>query len=160
MGGNCYFIEMGITEQLKSEIRDVADFPKEGILFKDITPVLSNPDLTKAINLELSNYWKNQRIEAVLGIESRGFLFGMSLATNLEVPFIPVRKAGKLPYKTHRYSYDLEYGSAEVEIHIDALQKDQRVVIHDDLLATGGTANAASQLVECAVPKLLDIRLL
>ncbi|MEQ9303434.1 MAG: adenine phosphoribosyltransferase, partial [Marinoscillum sp.] len=92
-------------------------------------------------------YWKDKGVDAVVGIESRGFIYGLQLAQQLGVPFIPVRKAGKLPFKTIKHAYDLEYGSAEIEIHIDAIEKGQKVLIHDDLLATGGTAKATAELI-------------
>lgn len=137
---------MQLSEKLQSVIRDIPDFPKPGIVFKDITPVLANPSLSAEISNALYDYWKDKRIEAIIGIESRGFIHGMQLAQQLGVPFIPVRKTGKLPFKTVKHKYDLEYGSAEMEIHVDALQAGQNVLIHDDLLATGGTAEAAAEL--------------
>ena len=132
--------------RFKETIRDVKDFPKEGIIFKDITPILSDAGLSKDVLTLLKNQLNGLKIDAVVGIESRGFLFGMLLSQALNVPFIPIRKKGKLPYKTLSYRYDLEYGSAEVEMHADALQKGMKVLIHDDLLATGGTAAAAAEL--------------
>lgn len=137
-----------IADRLAKTIRDVPDFPKPGILFKDITPVLGDPQLSLEVSKEFYDYWKTKGVEAVVGIESRGFIYGLQLAQQLGVPFIPVRKAGKLPFKTIKHSYDLEYGSAEIEIHIDAIVKGQKVLIHDDLLATGGTAKAACELIE------------
>lgn len=123
------------------------DFPKPGIVFKDITPILKDPALCMEITSALAEQLKGMDIDVVAGIESRGFLFGPSLAQLLDVPFVPIRKAGKLPYKTIQQSYDLEYGCATIEVHEDALLKGQRVLIHDDLLATGGTVVAASKLV-------------
>ena len=137
-----------IAEKLTKTIRDVPDFPKPGILFKDITPVLADPELSLEVSKEFYEYWEDKGVEAVVGIESRGFIYGLQLAQQLGVPFIPVRKAGKLPFKTIKHSYDLEYGSAEIEIHIDAIAEGQKVLIHDDLLATGGTAKAACELIE------------
>jgi len=137
---------MNIENRLKSAIRDVNDFPKQGIVFKDITPILEDAQLCKDINEALLSPYGHQQIDAVIGVESRGFFFGMMMAQKLGVPFIPVRKAGKLPYKTIAHSYDLEYGSATVEMHIDTLKPGWRVIIHDDLLATGGTAGAAAAL--------------
>lgn len=139
---------MMIAQKLADTIRDVPDFPKPGILFKDITPVLADPALSKEVSAAFYDYWKDQQIEGVIGIESRGFIYGMQLAQQLGVPFIPVRKAGKLPYKTVKHAYDLEYGSAEIEVHVDAVHEGQRVLIHDDLLATGGTAQAAAELMQ------------
>ncbi|HRG60103.1 MAG TPA: adenine phosphoribosyltransferase [Bacteroidia bacterium] len=139
-----------LEQEIKSVIRDVPNFPKEGIIFKDITPILLQPALCEKISAEIANNAKTHQIDAVLGIESRGFLFGMTVARLLNVPFIPIRKAGKLPYTTIREEYDLEYGSAVIEMHSDALNKGAKVMIHDDLLATGGTAVAACKLVEKA----------
>ena len=136
-----------IAAKIKQTVRDVPDFPKPGIVFKDITPILKDPLLCGAIVKALAEQIRGLEIDVVAGIESRGFLFGPSLAQLLGVPFVPIRKAGKLPYKTIRESYDLEYGSATIECHKDALLKGQKVLIHDDLLATGGTVVAASKLV-------------
>ncbi len=137
-----------LAEKIKHTIRDVADFPKPGIVFKDITPILKDPVLCKEIAQELAKQVKHLNIDVVAGIESRGFLFGLALAQQLNVPFVPIRKAGKLPYKTIRQSYNLEYGSATLEVHEDAFEPGQKVLIHDDLLATGGTVVAASKLVQ------------
>lgn len=136
-----------ISARIKQAVRDVNDFPKPGIVFKDITPILKDPALCIEISKALADQLKGIEIDVVAGIESRGFLFGPSLAQLLNVPFVPVRKAGKLPYKTIQQSYDLEYGSAAIECHQDALLAGQRVLIHDDLLATGGTVVAASKLI-------------
>ena len=139
---------MNIEQKLKETIRDVADFPKPGILFKDISTIMLNPELSKEVLAYLVNHYKEQGIDAIAGIESRGFLFGYPLAMELGVPFILIRKQGKLPYKKISHSYDLEYGSAVIEIHNDAVQPGQKVLIHDDLLATGGSADAAAELVK------------
>jgi adenine phosphoribosyltransferase len=139
---------MNIEEKLKSTIRDVADFPKPGILFKDITPLLEDPALCDEITHHLILPFKNSDLHAIVGVESRGFLFGMLMAQHLKIPFVPVRKAGKLPYKTISYAYDLEYGSATVEMHVNSLKPDWNVLVHDDLLATGGTASAAAELIK------------
>lgn len=136
-----------LEQRLLSTIREVADFPKPGIGFKDITPILEDPKLCNDIIDAFSSSFSGEPIDAVVGVESRGFLFGMMLAQKLKVPFIPVRKKGKLPYKTDSFKYDLEYGSAEVEMHINSIQKGWNVIVHDDLLATGGTASAAATLV-------------
>jgi adenine phosphoribosyltransferase len=138
---------MQLSEKVKEVIRDVPDFPKPGILFKDITPVLGDPALVREIVADMVQYFKPFDFDAIVGIESRGFIFGSLLAYQLQRPFIPVRKAGKLPYKTVSQSYDLEYGQAMIEMHDDALQPGMKVLIHDDLLATGGTAVAAAHLV-------------
>lgn len=137
-----------LEAKIKQTLRDVADFPKPGIIFKDITPVLHNPELCAEITQALAEQLKELQIDVVAGIESRGFLFGLALAQALKVPFVPIRKVGKLPYKTVQQSYDLEYGSATLEVHEDAFKAGQKVLIHDDLLATGGTVVAASKLVE------------
>ena len=136
-----------LETRIKQTLRDVIDFPKPGIIFKDITPVLKDADLCADITKALAAQLKNLKIDVVAGIESRGFLFGLALAQALNVPFVPIRKAGKLPYKTIQQAYDLEYGSATLEVHEDAFTAGQNVLIHDDLLATGGTVVAASKLV-------------
>ena len=136
------------TEYLKSYIRDIPNFPKSGIIFKDITPLLANP-IARALVVEtIVQSYQEKNIELVVGIEARGFLFGMMIADRLNVPFVPIRKFGKLPYKKKVEHYDLEYGTSSIEIHEDAILKNTRVLIHDDLLATGGTALAAGSLVE------------
>jgi adenine phosphoribosyltransferase len=136
-----------IAEQIKSAIRDIPDFPKPGIMFKDITPILKDPGLCSAIIDAFVEQLKGTRIDAIAGIESRGFLFGLSLATRLGIPFIPIRKAGKLPFTIKQKAYKLEYGTAIIELHTDAFEPGQHILIHDDLLATGGTALAASELI-------------
>ncbi len=137
-----------LENRLKAAIRAVPDFPKPGILFRDITPVLEDPALCNAAVDGFRQALAAQRIDAIAGIESRGFLFGMPLAMALNIPFVTVRKKGKLPWKTVSYSYDLEYGSAEVEMHVDSVKPGMRVMVHDDLLATGGTAAAAAELIK------------
>ena len=137
-----------INNRLKEVIRDVPDFPKPGIIFKDITPILLDPQLTRDLIDEMVNHVQSLNLHAIVGIESRGFWFGIMLANKLELPFIPIRKKGKLPYKTVSYNYDLEYGSAEIEMHEEEIKKDWNVLIHDDLLATGGTACAAAELIK------------
>ncbi len=136
-----------LQTKIKQTLRDVADFPKPGIVFKDITPVLKDAALCTEITEALALQLKDVKIDVVAGIESRGFLFGLALAQALKVPFVPIRKAGKLPYKTIQQAYELEYGSAILEVHEDAFTAGQNVLIHDDLLATGGTVVAASKLV-------------
>ena len=138
---------MDISKRVESAIRDVPDFPKPGILFKDITPVLEDPKLCHDVIEELAQRCGHMKLDAIAGVESRGFLFGMPLAIRLGVPFITVRKKGKLPYKTVSYSYDLEYGSAEIEVHQGSIHPDMHVMVHDDLLATGGTAAATAELI-------------
>jgi len=139
---------MEIEEKLKSVIRDVPDFPKAGIIFKDIMPILEDSVLTNEITEAIIERFNQINIDAILGIESRGFFWGLLIAQKLNVPFIPVRKKGKLPYKTVSHAYALEYGEAEIEMHEDAINAGMNIMIHDDLLATGGTAEAAAHLVE------------
>ncbi len=129
-------------------IREVPDFPKPGILFRDITPLLANPEAFTKVTDDLAALLKRENIEAIASIESRGFIFGAPLALKLKVPFIPVRKPGKLPHKTRSVEYSLEYGSGKLEVHEDGVKKGARVAIIDDLLATGGTAAAAAHLIE------------
>jgi adenine phosphoribosyltransferase len=133
---------------LRGRIRDVPDFPKEGILFKDITPLLADVEAFRACIQLMAEKLDGESVSSVIGIESRGFMFGAALADKLSVGFIPVRKPGKLPAATYRAEYDLEYGSDAVEIHQDALSPGDRVVIVDDLIATGGTAMATKELIE------------
>lgn len=137
-----------IEQQIKTAIRDIHDFPKPGIIFKDITPILKDPELCTKINDAFLDKIKGMHIDAVAGIESRGFLFGLTLANKLGVPFIPVRKAGKLPHTVNQKVYELEYGTATIEIHTDAFTPGDRIFIHDDLLATGGTVTATSELIQ------------
>jgi adenine phosphoribosyltransferase len=137
-----------LQQKIKNAIRDIADFPKPGIVFKDITPVFHDQQLCNEIVTEFVKQIKNKKIDAIVGIESRGFLFGFALANRLNVPFILIRKAGKLPYKCISHEYDLEYGSAKMEMQVDEIKPGWNVLIHDDLLATGGTAVAAAKLVQ------------
>jgi adenine phosphoribosyltransferase len=137
-----------IEEKLKAAIRDVPDFPKAGIVFKDITPIMMDPALSEEIIEHLVNVYKDQGLTKIAGIESRGFLFGYPLAIRLGLPFVLIRKAGKLPYHKISHSYDLEYGSATIELHTDAVSSGDKVLIHDDLLATGGSAGAAAELIQ------------
>ncbi len=133
---------------LQDYIRDIQDFPKPGIGFKDITPLLISPEATAFCLEKLVNSLQNQKIDKVIGVESRGFFFGILLAQKLNAGFIPVRKPKKLPFNTISASYELEYGTDTLEMHIDAIQKGDKVLIHDDVLATGGTAKAVCELVE------------
>lgn len=137
-----------IEQQIKAAVRDIPDFPKPGIIFKDITTILKDPALCEAIVSAFAEQLKDTRIDVVAGVESRGFLFGLTLATKLGVPFVPVRKAGKLPYTIKQKAYKLEYGTATIEMHTDAIEPGQHVLLHDDLLATGGTITAASELIQ------------
>tara|TARA_B100000963_G_scaffold141723_2_gene123413 strand:+ start:10307 stop:10834 length:528 start_codon:yes stop_codon:yes gene_type:complete len=137
-----------ISKEIDHFIRDIEDFPKKGIRFKDITSLLLNSNLcTKIVNYTSANLDRT-KIDAIAGVESRGFLFGFLLANKLDVPFVPVRKSGKLPGETIKYSYELEYGRSEIEIHKNDISKNWNVLVHDDLLATGGTAAAAAQLIK------------
>ncbi len=145
---------------LKQYIRDIQDFPKPGIGFKDITPLLNNPIARKETLSLLLSTLKDQKIDKVIGVESRGFFFGMLLAEELNAGFVPVRKPKKLPYQTISASYDLEYGSDCLEMHIDAIQKGDKVLIHDDVLATGGTAKAVSELVEQLGGEIVQVNFL
>jgi len=134
--------------RLKRAVRTIPDFPETGIQFKDITPILSDPELLRSAVNSLTDPFRDSGISRVLGIEARGFILGAMIADELEAGFIPVRKAGKLPYRTLRETYDLEYGSDHIEIHEDAISHGERVLIHDDVIATGGTAAATARLVE------------
>lgn len=138
---------MNLEEAIKQEVRDVPDFPKPGITFKDITPIFYDQALCSDI-VEGFIERLGGKPDAIVGIESRGFLFGFLVANRLNIPFVLVRKAGKLPSKTMSIEYDLEYGTSKIEMHEGALQKDWNVIIHDDLLATGGTAEATARLVQ------------
>jgi adenine phosphoribosyltransferase len=137
-----------IEEKLKKVIRDVPDFPKPGIIFKDISTIMLDPKISEEVLDHLVNIYKDQGLTKIAGIESRGFLFGYPLAIRLGLPFVLIRKKGKLPYKKIEHSYDLEYGSATIEVHTDAITPNDKVLIHDDLLATGGSASAAAVLVQ------------
>ncbi len=135
-------------EKLKKIIRDIPDFPKKGILFKDVTTLLRDPvSFQRTVDL-LGHRYIDRSIDLVVGVEARGFIVGAALAYKLGAGIILVRKPGKLPYKTHKASYELEYGTDELEIHQDAISKGQRVLIADDLLATGGTVSAVIKLIE------------
>jgi adenine phosphoribosyltransferase len=142
-------LEPIIQERLLAEllIRDVPDFPRPGILFKDITPVLSSPEAMREVIERFHEFAREKAPTIIVGIESRGFVFGMPLALAMGLPFVPVRKSGKLPYQTIQEEYALEYGTNSMEVHTDAILPGDRVIIVDDLLATGGTASAAKRLV-------------
>jgi adenine phosphoribosyltransferase len=148
------------VERLRAAVRDVSDFPKKGIMFKDITPVLSDPDLFRAsVDLFLERC-RGIEVDKIVGIDARGFVFGSAVAYELGVGFVPIRKRGKLPYRTEIAKYSLEYGEAEVEMHTDALTPGERVVLVDDLLATGGTSAAAAVLIRKAGGQLLEAQFL
>src|SRR5207248_8158623 len=145
---------------IEHAIRNIPDFPKPGIQFKDITPVLADARLfAGSIDLLVANY-KPGMVDAIVGIDARGFIFAAAAALRLEAGFVPVRKKGKLPYQTHEQEYDLEYGTATVAVHVDALKPGSRVLLLDDLLATGGTAAAAAALVQKLGGQILGIRFL
>lgn len=136
-----------LSTRLEAAIRAVPDHPKPGILFRDITPVMEDPALCRDVISGFQEALHGRPIDAIAGVESRGFLFGMPLAIALGIPFITVRKKGKLPWRTVSHRYTLEYGEAEIEMHVDVVKPGMRVLVHDDLLATGGTAAATAQLV-------------
>jgi adenine phosphoribosyltransferase len=138
---------MDLQQRVRKAVRDIPDFPKPGILFKDITPILADAQLCRDITDAMHNQFRSQKIDGIVGVESRGFLFGMMLAQKFNIPFIPIRKRGKLPHKTIAFEYELEYGMAAIEMHTDAISEGSNILIHDDLLATGGTAAAAGSLV-------------
>jgi adenine phosphoribosyltransferase len=137
-------------------IRDIPDFPKPGILFKDITPLLAEPDAFAEAIRRFQEHYKNRPIDAIAAAEARGFLFAAPLALALHKPLIPLRKPGKLPYRTYSLKYDLEYGSAELQMHIDSIHDGGKVLLIDDLLATGGTMLAGAQLVEQAGGEVIE----
>jgi len=142
---------------LKSKIRVIEDFPKEGISFKDITTLINDKEAYKYTVDALADYIKNKNVDVVVGPEARGFIFGAPLAYKLEAAFVPVRKKGKLPCETVEVEYDLEYGKDSLEIHKDAIKPGQKVVIVDDLLATGGTIEAVAKLIEKSGAELVGI---
>ena len=134
--------------ELKDYIRDVPDFPKPGILYRDITPLLANPQAFAYAIDELEDLFNGEDFDTIVAVESRGFLFGAPLADRMKKPIVPVRKPGKLPSDTHTIEYTLEYGNTTMEIHVDSINQNDRVLVVDDLLATGGTLAAAARLVE------------
>lgn len=134
--------------RLEAKIRDIPDFPKPGIMFKDITPLVKDPATLRLAVHQLIQPFLGRDITAVAGMEARGFIFGSLVAWELGLPFVPLRKPGKLPYEVHSVSYDLEYGSTELQIHTDAFTTNDKVLLIDDLLATGGTARASCELIE------------
>lgn len=145
---------------LKAAIRDIPGFPKEGIVFRDITTLLKNPEAFRHSLDQMQAFCEGKKIDHILGIESRGFIFGGALADRMRVSFVPVRKKGKLPSETVSFDYELEYGTDTIEIHADALSRDDSVLIVDDLLATGGTMQAACNLVKKAGAKIAGIAVL
>ncbi|MDD6571392.1 MAG: adenine phosphoribosyltransferase [Thermoflexaceae bacterium] len=144
-------------KKMEDYVRSIPDFPEEGIIFRDVTSVLQDADgLHMAVD-KMQEFLKDVDFDAVVGLESRGFIFGMPIAYNLHKPFIPVRKKGKLPCETVEVSYDLEYGSATIEMHKDAIKPGDKVVIVDDLIATGGTVEASIKLVEQLGGKVVKV---
>ncbi|MBN1185108.1 MAG: adenine phosphoribosyltransferase [Bacteroidales bacterium] len=134
--------------KVKASIRDIKDFPKEGIVFKDLTTLFGNGDIFNLLTNHITNYYKNNGITKVVGIEARGFITAGSVANKLKVGFVPIRKKGKLPGKVYSKTYALEYGSDKIEIHSDAISPNDIVLLHDDVLATGGTMNAAIEMIK------------
>ncbi len=148
------------AERLKAHVRDVPDFPKPGILFKDITPILSDPELFHLSITLFAERYQRKSIDKIVAIDARGFILGAALAYQLRAGFVPLRKKGKLPSKSFAAEYELEYGVDGIELHVDALQPTDRVVLVDDLLATGGTARAGVQLIAQAQAQLVEIAFL
>lgn len=146
-----------MTENIKDKIRTIPDFPKKGIMFRDITTLLADPEGLKDTIAKFVERYKDKNIDVVAGIEARGFILGGALAVGLGVGFVPLRKKGKLPYKTESVTYDLEYGTDTIEIHSDAITEGQNVLLIDDLLATGGTSVAAAKLIEKLGGKIFEI---
>jgi adenine phosphoribosyltransferase len=149
-----------VLADIEKAIRTVPDFPKPGIQFKDITPVLADPRLLAGSVEWMTRHYKPGMVDAVVGIDARGFIFAGAAALKLQTGFVPVRKKGKLPFRTHEQGYALEYGTATIAMHVDALKPGSRVLLVDDLLATGGTAAAAAALVEKLGGKILEISFL
>ncbi len=147
-------------EQVIASIRNIPDFPKKGVLFKDITTAMKDAEVLRFISDELYEYYKDKGITKVVGLESRGFMLGSILAYKLHAGFVLIRKAGKLPAETYRVDYELEYGVDSLEIHKDAIEKNDIVLLHDDLLATGGSANAALTLLDNFKPKSIYVSFL
>jgi adenine phosphoribosyltransferase len=147
-------------DQLRAAVRDVPDFPKPGIVFKDITPILSNGKLFRASIDVFLEQCRDKEIDKIVGIDARGFLFGSAVAYELGVGFVPLRKKGRLPYKTESAKYSLEYGEAEMELHIDAIEHGEKIVLIDDLLATGGTSASAARLIKKVGGVLLEAQFL
>ena len=149
-----------MPEDLKKYIRSIKDFPKKGIMFRDITTLLQEPKVLSETLEQLINFTRGLKIDKVVGIESRGFIFGSLLADRLNAGFIPIRKPGKLPAETVSETYELEYGTDKIEIHKDAIKTGENVLLHDDLLATGGTAEASCKLIEKLGGKIVQISFL
>src|SRR5438132_6687549 len=135
-------------DKLRAGVRDVPDFPKKGIIFKDITPILKDGDLFRAAVDLFLDQCRGRKIDKIVGIDARGFVFGSAVAYELGIGFVPLRKKGRLPYKTESAKYSLEYGEAEMELHIDAITRGEQIILIDDLLATGGTSASAATLIK------------
>lgn len=151
---------MSLSGQVLARIRDLPDFPQPGVVFKDVLPLLADPEVRDRVIEDLSERARADRVEAVLGIEARGFVLGAMLAHHLGLPFVPARKPGKLPGALHGVDYDLEYGSARLEVQADALPPGRRVLVVDDVLATGGTAAAAVALVRRCDAEVVAVEVL
>jgi adenine phosphoribosyltransferase len=149
-----------VIAKLRASVRDVPDFPKPGIGFKDITPILADRKLFRASVDVFLEQCRGKKIDKIVGIDARGFLFGSAVAYALEVGFVPIRKRGKLPYKTESAAYSLEYGEAEMEMHVDGIAPGERIVLVDDLLATGGTSASAVALIKKVGGQLLEAQFL
>jgi adenine phosphoribosyltransferase len=142
-------------DKLRAGVRNVPDFPKKGIIFKDITPILKDGELFRAAIDLFLNQCRGRKIDKIVGIDARGFVFGSAVAYELGIGFVPLRKKGRLPYKTESAKYSLEYGQAEMELHIDAITRGEQIVLIDDLLATGGTSASAATLIKKVGGELL-----
>src|SRR2546421_3990271 len=149
-----------VIARLQAAVRDVPDFPKKGIVFKDITPVLSDGTLFRSSIDIFLDHCRGKQIDKIVGIDARGFLFGSAVAYQLGVGFVPLRKKGRLPYKTESAKYSLEYGEAEMELHIDAIKSGEKIILIDDLIATGGTSASAATLIGKVGGKLREIQFL
>ena len=147
---------MELEDKIKRNIREIQDYPKPGVLFKDITPMLANPSLVREVVNELVRCFEAQQVDAIVGVEARGFIFGSALAYRIKKGFVPIRKPGKLPATTVSEEYSLEYGTDKIEMHVDAIKEGDRVLLIDDLLATGGTMAAACSLIEKAGGKVAE----
>jgi adenine phosphoribosyltransferase len=147
-------------EKLRAAVRDVPDFPKPGIVFKDITPILGDGKLFRAAIEAFLERCRGKQVDKIVGIDARGFLFGSAVAYDLGIGFVPLRKKGRLPYKTESAKYSLEYGEAEMELHVDAIERGEKIVLIDDLLATGGTAASAAGLIRKMGGDLLEAQFL
>src|ERR1700694_1436438 len=145
-----------VIERLRTAVRDVPDFPKKGIIFKDITPILNDGALFRASVGLFLEQCRSKKIDKIVGIDARGFLFGSAVAYELGIGFVPLRKKGRLPYKTESAKYSLEYGEAEMELHVDAITRGEQIVLIDDLLATGGTSASATTLIKKVGGELVE----